>query len=335
METMDELKILVQSYHDGTATERDLERLSSLLKENGELQARFREMLDEMDGAGVADSAVKDAFHQVMLKSMIRVREEEAELAVHRRRMRAFVWGAAMSSFAAMAAAVVLAIFLHRSNEPEIQPCIYTGMLASDQTTLVTLPDSTRVILSPSAKLVQSASFSRTNRKVELEGEAFFDVTSDSEHPFEISAADCKVTVKGTVFGLNASPSDVKLTLLEGKVDFSAPNIERKIIPGESMTYTLDNGNISVVHVDVDAYRDWLNGKLEYFNLTFPELISRIGALYGKTIVIDSKLAQNPKRYSITLSNHESEEDVMEMLGVIVPMTISASGDTIKLCKKN
>lgn len=327
MTIKDNIKNLADAYVRGTASEEDLEYLSAALKKDEEALGEFRETLSRLESDARTDDYVRAAFDEIVPRL-----NEGQKRSGSRRPLKLVV----AASLAAAASAALF--FMMRPSSSALsgeEPVIFANLETEDHTTLVTLPDSTRVLLSPGARLITDAGFSAVNRKVNLDGEAFFEVKSDAAHPFVISAGECTVKVLGTVFGLNSCDSALKLTLLEGKVNFTAPRVERTMTPGESMTYEKESGSLNIVHVDTDLYRAWVDGNLEYYNLTFGELVERIGALYGKTILIDSKLSQIRNRYSIRLSNHETEEDVLDILNVIVPINVETRGDTVTLVKKN
>lgn len=86
----------------------------------------------------------------------------------------------------------------------------------------ISLPDGTQVDLGPGSKLVYGRKYSEGTRIVRLTGEAFFDVTSDPDHPFTVIAGLAKIKVTGTRFVVNASPvsKEVEVSVKSGKVLF-------------------------------------------------------------------------------------------------------------------
>lgn len=115
----------------------------------------------------------------------------------------------------------------------------YTVTTKSGDRSTVCLPDGTQVRLNGSSTLTYPANFNATNRSVELSGAAYFDVSPDEKHRFEVKVGNCSVVVKGTKFDVTAYPDDslITTTLLEGAVGFTAPRGETSLRPGESLTY--------------------------------------------------------------------------------------------------
>ena len=68
-----------------------------------------------------------------------------------------------------------------------------------------------------------------------LEGEAYFEVAKDKEHPFKVMAQGVEVNVLGTHFNVNAYPerTDVVTTLVEGKVRVGRGTRQIVLVPGE------------------------------------------------------------------------------------------------------
>ena len=89
----------------------------------------------------------------------------------------------------------------------------------------VRLPDGSRAVLEPLARVRYRASFFRPPRSVELEGEARFLVRADPAHPFEVHAGQFVVTAVGTIFTVRANPWEptVRVSVEQGTV-LVAPN---------------------------------------------------------------------------------------------------------------
>jgi ferric-dicitrate binding protein FerR (iron transport regulator) len=87
----------------------------------------------------------------------------------------------------------------------------------------VRLPDGSRAVIEPLARVRYRASFFRPPRSVELEGEAKFMVRPDALHPFEVHAGSVIVTAVGTVFTVRANPCEptVRVSVEEGTVRVS------------------------------------------------------------------------------------------------------------------
>ena len=115
----------------------------------------------------------------------------------------------------------------------------------------IMLPDSTIVWLNAGSSLSYSSGFNRTERTVQLEGEAFFDVVTNPHKPFVVSTAHLNVKALGTQFNVKAYPEDdaVMCTLVEGKVVIEIPGAERpfqyNLEPRQNFTYRKSDMSIT------------------------------------------------------------------------------------------
>lgn len=136
----------------------------------------------------------------------------------------------------------------------------------------VTLPDGSRVWLNASSILKYPSRFTGGQRLVEIEGEAYFDVTPDTEHPFVVRSGRQEVGVLGTEFNISAYPDETKsrTTLVEGKVQIinRLSKAVRRLVSGEQATVAGEN--INVQKVDATQYIAWKDGFF-YFDGVAPQ----------------------------------------------------------------
>ena len=97
--------------------------------------------------------------------------------------------------------------------------------------------------------------FNGSYRKVELEGEGYFQVARNEEMPFVVSASGVNITVLGTEFNVSNYPEneDVQTTLIKGKVQVTlSENMDGYTLhPGEQVVYNKESGEVTVANVDV------------------------------------------------------------------------------------
>ena len=90
------------------------------------------------------------------------------------------------------------------------------------ETFKVVLSDGTEVLLNSDSRLSYPTVFKGKERVVSLEGEAYFNVTKNTEHPFIVKSGNVQVRVLGTEFNMcSYTPDNVRVTLIEGKVAVS------------------------------------------------------------------------------------------------------------------
>ena len=146
----------------------------------------------------------------------------------------------------------------------------------------ITLPDGTNVWLNSKSSLTYPVTFSGTDRKVTLTGEAYFEVAKNKEHPFIVHAGLVDVRVLGTHFNVNAysDESDVKTTLLEGSVKLSHENSSAVLLPGEQgiagpLSATIQTKKVNVSHVIA-----WKNGYFIFKGQKIDDIMRQISRWY-------------------------------------------------------
>ncbi len=103
-----------------------------------------------------------------------------------------------------------------------------------------TLPDGTRVLLNYNSTLTFPEGLAGDTRSVNLEGEAFFDVTPDAEHPFVIDANGTEIRVVGTSFNVKAYDETVRVDVKTGKVEVRKAVKVMELLPGEGVEVESD-----------------------------------------------------------------------------------------------
>lgn len=181
------------------------------------------------------------------------------------------------------------------------------------------LPDGTTGMLNSGSYLVYSLPFS-SNRQVKLEGEAWFEVTPDKKHPFEIQAGGSTLKVLGTSFNVSAYPSEsyIEVVLNTGKMEFLSDVSEEKIKMDPSERLVYKNGNISKSVTDVSKYSAWTEGKLVFRNDPMTEVVRRIERWYNIKINLDDKELE---RYSFRgIFQDDTLEGVLKFLAMTSPI---------------
>lgn len=126
------------------------------------------------------------------------------------------------------------------------------------------LSDGTKVFLNSDSRLKYPVTFNGEDRRVELSGEAFFEVVSDSLHPFIVHTRDMETRVLGTTFDIQAYPDELttKTTLLTGRVLVSVNHLSltETLKPGLQASWTKGTDKITVKEVNVATQALWRDG---------------------------------------------------------------------------
>lgn len=183
----------------------------------------------------------------------------------------------------------------------------------------VILPDNSKVWINAGSLLVYPKSFDPTDsRTIYLTGEASFEVFENREKPFIVKTAHLDVEALGTVFTVQAYPSDsYTLAILEKgsvRVDVKTDIIQSSVLKqNEQLLFSHLDQSISISTIDVSVLERTREGYQIFENTSFPELIKSLERKYDVVIHYDAhKYANN--YYNVKFAPDESIEDALNVL---------------------
>ncbi|UGU16459.1 FecR domain-containing protein [Sinomicrobium kalidii] len=153
----------------------------------------------------------------------------------------------------------------------------------------ITLDDGSEVILNRHSVISYVPS---EPRKVKLYGEAFFDITEDSLHPFRVETDSLRVTVLGTRFNVYAyeKDPDVRVSLFSGKVNIGMENGSRQQLrPGEEFVYDFDRLQGGVREFHEKSPIAWTTSSIECSDTPMQELFTKIENYYDIKLHYDAR----------------------------------------------
>jgi len=153
------------------------------------------------------------------------------------------------------------------------------------------LPDGSLVWLNATSSIHFPTSFAGKERRVEITGEAYFEVAKNRDMPFIVSVNGAEVQVLGTHFNVNAysDEDNVKTTLLEGSVRFVHGVNADMLKPGQQSQLAGD-GQVKVVsNVDVDEVVAWKNGMFDFENAGIETVMRQLSRWYDVEIEYKGK----------------------------------------------
>lgn len=151
----------------------------------------------------------------------------------------------------------------------------------------VRLPDGSKVWLNAASSIRYPTRFEGDIRRVELQGEAYFEVDK-SPIPFVVVTAGQEITVLGTHFNVMAYADEAytQTTLAEGKVRVSSTRGEtQELLPGSQAT--LDTKGLHVQQVNVEDYTAWKDGVIVLEKQSLLQVLRQLERWYDVEIVID------------------------------------------------
>lgn len=231
-------------------SEHNREELNRIHKYSAYLEANI--LMQEVD---VDKARILTDFK--IWKNTIR-NEQETERLNEKLKLKNFYRIAAVLLFLIANAAVLIFLF------PSKMSSGFTEVIAPlGSRTQLKLSDGTQVWLNAGSTLKYANNFSKENRSVQIEGEAFFDVTHDPSHPFIVNASSINLTVLGTAFNIRAYKDEnrIETTLVRGKVEIEKSDHaagEQKIVlkPNETATFIKGENKLIVTKEKFPAEKD-------------------------------------------------------------------------------
>ena len=185
------------------------------------------------------------------------------------------------------------------------------------------LSDGTKVWLNSASKLKYPVAFTGGQRKVFLEGEAYFKVAKNEKQPFVVKTENMDVRVLGTEFNLSAYSDQEKITttLEEGSLKIlpDDPSVAPCILsPNEQLVYIPSRGKVDVRQVVGSDYSAWKEGGLLFNNDSFEDILKTLERVYNVKVHLRTS-AYHSNRLTIHFNKNESLVNIMMLLKEIVP----------------
>ena len=192
------------------------------------------------------------------------------------------------------------------------------------------LPDGTRGYLNGGSELKYKTNF-RNKRVLTLNGEGYFHVVKDKDHPFTVQTKHADIQVLGTQFAVCAYEKDneVITTLEEGSVNVLNKQTKSLVtlVPGEQNRINTNTGRMEVRKVNTELYTSWKEEILRFDNELFAEVVKKMERWYGVTIVLDKNLKYS-ENYTMTIRT-ESLRELLQLLKITTPMRYEINNDTV------
>lgn len=180
----------------------------------------------------------------------------------------------------------------------------------------VILPDGSKVFLNASSSLKYPVSFVAKERKVELKGEAYFEISHNKKSPFRVIAKGQTVEVLGTHFNIMSYDDEkaVKTTLLSGSVKvFSNKSAAESLIlkPGEQSQVSV--GEMKLIRdVDLEDVLAWKNGYFK-FNENLRSIMTKVARWYDVEVIYETQ--PDPEfKFKGEISRDKNISELLNML---------------------
>ena len=201
----------------------------------------------------------------------------------------------------------------------------------------IVLNDGTHVWLNSDSHLRFPSSFGAGERRVFVDGEAYFEVARDEQKPFVVDMGAQTVTVLGTEFNVRAyrDESSSVTTLFTGsvKVMSKESNAEALLTPGQQSSINNSSGSIGIGEVYLTDALAWRQNIINLEQRTLEEIAAYLSKIYDVDFTfVNDEARQIRYRGSVTRSG--SIDTVLSRLSEVSEVTFTNNGGTIKInCK--
>lgn len=242
------------------------------------------------------------------------------------------------ASVAFVIATVAVSVFMYRS-DPMASVASYQTALGQRQT--ISLMDGTSVTLNSTTSL--NVNFTAAKRSVELsEGQIFVDVAHDADRPFVVHTADsATVTALGTAFEVYAlSDREVSVALLHGSVKVETPSgVDTGNAGQQGQSIQLSAGEKVVIvdralkpvsKIDVSAHLLWRDGRIRFNDSSINDAVREMNRhSLTKIEILNPEIGK--KRFTAGAFTLGDQENFVETLSLLVPMSVTASPNAIAI----
>lgn len=185
----------------------------------------------------------------------------------------------------------------------------------------VLLPDGSKVWLNSASKLTYPVSFTgKGSRKVELDGEAYFEVARNERLPFKVKTAFQEIEVLGTHFNVMAydDENNIRTTLLEGAVKVISPQQQSLLYPGQQADLNRENQHIRISNAVKNKSVAWKNGYFMFTGDKIEDIMKQVGRWYD--LEVEYRGNMSDKQFGGTYSMDKDIHELMkglELTGMI------------------
>ena len=197
------------------------------------------------------------------------------------------------------------------------------------------LSDGTNVYLNSASELKYPVRFDEKERKVYLSGEAYFEVTKDSNRPFYVITEEVQVRVYGTEFNVNThQPGKVHTVLVDGKVGIKKRGMTGEITmkPGELASFDRNAGTFEVKEVDVRQYVVWKDGYFTFENESLEQILNTLSLWYDVDVFFQSESAKQLV-FTGYMKRYNDISKILNAITDVVGVNFTINGKTIIVSK--
>lgn len=314
---------LIAKYFAGETSEKEMETLFAWISQSDENRKLFNEYGKTWDVVSKAKSESDINLELEWSKIEPRIKENNSGLKMQSRSNFRLLKIAATVAIIFISSYLTYYYYLNKSNNKQY--------IAQNEVLDCVLPDSSKVTLN-SGTIEFDEEFNI--RKVNLNGEAFFDVVHNEQKPFTIETSELVVEDIGTSFYVNSKSSENKVTVIlkTGKVAlYNKENPSEKYFlePGEMAEFSLKDKTFKTSLNDDNNYIAWKTKEMVFNDNSLTEILPVLNKVYRSNITIKDE--ETGKLKLTAEFKDQSLESVLKILKETLNLTITTSDTGIEL----
>lgn len=193
------------------------------------------------------------------------------------------------------------------------------------------LPDASKVWLNANTVIKYPVNFIGTERIIELQGEAYFEVSRDINRPFIVKTNGHDITVLGTSFNVNSYDySATSTTLFTGKVSVKYHEKEQIINPGQILIAKGDQAEVGFANLEKTLA--WKNGYFYFDGESVKEVMQQLSRWYGVSTIYQEGVYD--QKIGGSISRNVNLSEVLEMLKEVSNLSFQIDGKQLYISKK-
>lgn len=198
------------------------------------------------------------------------------------------------------------------------------------------LSDGTVVWLNAASSLHYPTAFQGSERRVEITGEAYFEVAHDADRPFIVVRGSTEVKVLGTHFNVNGYDDEPSLTitLLKGSVAVINGSQSQFLEPGQQAAVSVQRGKIDLKRaVNTEHIISWKNGLFDFDDDELPVIMRQLSRWYDAKVEFAGSLPEG--HYTGAIRRQARLSEVLKMLETAGGVHFSINGNQILVEKSS
>jgi len=325
VKSTENIELIIQHFLQKNASDEEQNFLLYWLKENPENQ---KWLFGEKD-IWEASQLGSEKLNRIQEEQWLRLQQHLSKDKARKIRFIEFVRIAAIVVIAIGAGwfgHLLFAGFSSGNHDVEMQ----TVEASKGQIKEIFLADGTHVWLNSDSKLLFPSAFTKDTREIKLQGEAFFEVTTNHEHPFLVRTKNHTVKVTGTRFNICEYPESkiIETTLVEGSVKIITGNLMKDIFPGQQSTFYTETAKIEIGEKDFEIYTAWKDGIYDFNNQQVTKIFQIMERWWDVKIRYPENKLKN-ERYSGVLRKHKTIEQHLKVIKQLIPIEYEIQDDLI------